>query len=293
MRATALGALLMLATTPALWAQKDDKDKPAQRSKAAEEVQSLIQEYEQAQQDFFKKYNEAKTAEEKKKLEDEYPKPDKLIARMTELAEQNPKDAGVVPVAMTWSLRGIGDPAVVKKQDKLLDLLQQYHAESDQLTGVVSNLSYCPSEKVAGFLQIVIEKNPKKEIKGLACYGLGLYLKEQAQAAQQIKDQPEAGKQIEQYYGPEYLRRLQALDPGKGLKEAEKRFEEAAEKYADVELYAMHTLGDLATGELFEIRNLAVGHASPDIEDEDLDGKRLKLSDYRGKVVLLDFWGNW
>jgi hypothetical protein len=25
----------------------------------------------------------------------------------------------------------------------------------------------------------------------------------------------------------------------------------------------------------------------------DIDGNRFKLSDYRGKVVVLDFWGHW
>ena len=34
----------------------------------------------------------------------------------------------------------------------------------------------------------------------------------------------------------------------------------------------------------------AEGRQAPDIEGEDQDGKRFKLSDYRGKVVLLDFW---
>ena len=29
---------------------------------------------------------------------------------------------------------------------------------------------------------------------------------------------------------------------------------------------------------------------APDIEGQDQGGKRFKLSDYRGKVVLLDFW---
>jgi peroxiredoxin len=32
---------------------------------------------------------------------------------------------------------------------------------------------------------------------------------------------------------------------------------------------------------------------APDIESEDLDGVKFKLSDYRGKVVVLDFWGDW
>ena len=37
----------------------------------------------------------------------------------------------------------------------------------------------------------------------------------------------------------------------------------------------------------------AVGKPAPEIEGEDADGVRFKLSDYRGKVVLLDFWGHW
>jgi thiol-disulfide isomerase/thioredoxin len=49
----------------------------------------------------------------------------------------------------------------------------------------------------------------------------------------------------------------------------------------------------LAKRELFELRNLVIGKAAPDIEGEDIDGKKFKLSDYRGKVVLLAFWGNW
>jgi AhpC/TSA family len=32
---------------------------------------------------------------------------------------------------------------------------------------------------------------------------------------------------------------------------------------------------------------------APEIVGEDIDGKPIKLSDYRGKVVMLDFWGNW
>lgn len=36
-----------------------------------------------------------------------------------------------------------------------------------------------------------------------------------------------------------------------------------------------------------------VGDEAKDIAGEDVDGKSFKLSDYRGKVVMLDFWGFW
>jgi cytochrome oxidase Cu insertion factor (SCO1/SenC/PrrC family) len=34
-----------------------------------------------------------------------------------------------------------------------------------------------------------------------------------------------------------------------------------------------------------------VGQKAPDISAEDVQGKPLKLSDYRGKIVVLEFWG--
>lgn len=44
---------------------------------------------------------------------------------------------------------------------------------------------------------------------------------------------------------------------------------------------------------IFEFENLNIGCVAPEIEGKDLDGVNFKLSDYRGKVVLLDFWGHW
>jgi hypothetical protein len=37
----------------------------------------------------------------------------------------------------------------------------------------------------------------------------------------------------------------------------------------------------------------AIGKTAPEIEGKDVDGKKFKLSEYRGKVVVLDFWGDW
>jgi peroxiredoxin len=37
----------------------------------------------------------------------------------------------------------------------------------------------------------------------------------------------------------------------------------------------------------------STGMVAPDIEGVDLDGQSFKLSNYRGQVIFLDFWGDW
>lgn len=44
---------------------------------------------------------------------------------------------------------------------------------------------------------------------------------------------------------------------------------------------------------LKRVESYGVGCVAPDISGVDLDGVEFKLSDYRGKVVFLDFWGDW
>ncbi len=40
-------------------------------------------------------------------------------------------------------------------------------------------------------------------------------------------------------------------------------------------------------------RLTASGNLAPDFTITDIDGRKLTLSDFRGKVVLLDFWATW
>lgn len=73
------------------------------------------------------------------------------------------------------------------------------------------------------------------------------------------------------------------------LAESETLLERAANKYADVRLEYFGSVGKKAKRELFALRYLSIGKVAPDIEGEEQYGKRFKLSDYRGKVVRLDF----
>ena len=53
------------------------------------------------------------------------------------------------------------------------------------------------------------------------------------------------------------------------------------------------TFGEKAEAWIFQLERLQPGMVAPDIEGTDLQGQPMRLADFRGQVVLLDFWGNW
>ena len=81
--------------------------------------------------------------------------------------------------------------------------------------------------------------------------------------------------------------------------EAEELYERAIKEYGDVawwkdpsRLGHQETIADAARMQLNDLR-LSVGSVAPEIEGQDIDGLPMKLSDHRGKVVVLSFWGSW
>jgi thiol-disulfide isomerase/thioredoxin len=119
-------------------------------------------------------------------------------------------------------------------------------------------------------LRALLEKDARRDVQGMACLALAQALKNRADG----------------------MSEKEAKDAEKLRKESEDLFERAGDKFADVK-YGRGKIGDTAKTELFELRHLSVGKEVPEIEGEDADGKKFKLSDYRGKVVLIDFWGHW
>lgn len=63
--------------------------------------------------------------------------------------------------------------------------------------------------------------------------------------------------------------------------------------YADLKGDRGKSYGELAEINLFDLDNLQVGCKVPEFESIDETGTPFKLSEYEGKVVLLDFWGFW
>jgi hypothetical protein len=122
------------------------------------------------------------------------------------------------------------------------------------------------------FARAVAERNPTRDDRALAYLAIGLH----------YKNNLSSGNFAE-------------ADKPTTLHEAKQAFEIVIRQYADAR-YGPLPMGPVAKSELaglLNIDHLAPGKEAPDIIGVDLDGKSLRLSDYRGKVVLLDFWASW
>ncbi len=117
-------------------------------------------------------------------------------------------------------------------------------------------------------LRVLYTRGKRNDVRGVACLVLAQVLRRSA----------------------DRLAPRDAKAAAKMHQESAQLFEEAADKYADVKTAFDGTVGSKAKHELFDLRSLSVGKTAPEVKGIDQDGKHFKLSDYKGKVVLLDFW---
>jgi hypothetical protein len=219
-----------------------------------------------------------------------------VAAKSLELAEKHPND----PVALDalvlavwqvnttpWPVEMVGEDAA---RHRAFEILMRDHVRSDKLGPLCQRISYGYCEEYEPFLRAVLAANPHEKIRATACLSLGTFLNNRAARLDLCRERPDLAREFADLYGGEYLAALLRQDRGKVIEEAEAAFRQAAEQYGRVELPGGRTVAEQADAELFAIRHLSVGKQAPDIEGEDQDGRRFKLSDYRGKVVLLDFW---
>lgn len=138
------------------------------------------------------------------------------------------------------------------------------------------------------FLDSLISKSSTDSVKGAAAYAKYTLLKGVPDMQQMLASDESIAKML-----PDATIEFLKMETGDKFNEKlEAMLTQLAKDYADVKL-GRSTIGEMAEGELFVFKYLSVGKVAPDIEGIDLDGEDFKLSDYRGKVVLLDFWGDW
>jgi uncharacterized protein (TIGR03067 family) len=121
-------------------------------------------------------------------------------------------------------------------------------------------------EKCEGYFRTILEKNTHRMVRNRALFALASVVQRGGEARQ-----PEAERLYHQFI-TEFKDQPQAYNP-------------------DVFIEKMYLTQ--AQAEIAEIGSRGLGKPAPELEGEDLAGKPLKLSEFRGKVVLLSFWATW
>jgi thiol-disulfide isomerase/thioredoxin len=188
---------------------------------------------------------------------------------------------------MEGKLGALGSEAIAQVRKTLLT--------SPALDKLLLWLRYHQSPASLALLQEAFEKNPDRTVRGRACYWLADALSEMADAARELRQSPSLAELPQAKERAKHLQRLRSIDPEATSRRAAKLFEQVHKEFADLKRTDLqpNTLGELAESALFAQEHLAVGKPAPEIEGKDLDGKPMKLSTYRGKVVVLIFCGHW
>ena len=253
---------------------------------------------EEALQELVNEWNEARKAhqaalraakddpDEQRALRGQAPNAEDYVPRFLALAKEYAKTETAAG-ALAWVA---ANSRQEKTKRQAFETLIDEHVESPLLGDLCGSLErdYLDGP---GLLGTILEANPHRDVKASACLTLGRNLKDAAEIAEGLK----AGME-EQYlgwYGEDVVRVFSEVDAGALADSAVEHLSRVVEEFGDVKNSRNVLLKDTAAGDLFELQNLWFGMVAPEIEAEDIDGVVFKLSDYRGKVIVLDFWGNW
>jgi thiol-disulfide isomerase/thioredoxin len=206
----------------------------------------------------------------------------KLMAKRTEmlnaagkkafdLARNNYKDASAMD-ALTFAMQ-TGSQKV--KSEAGAALVDNF-ADSPKLAEMLPMLAQ--GDGAEGMLKKLMEKSSKPAVKGTAAYFL---------MTNEIEslDEPAEGK------------KPTAKETADKIAAVKKKLSALVAQYGDIEVpegrRGTSSIKKLAEKQAYFLDNLTIGAKLPDVESETLDGKKVKISDLRGKVVVLDIWATW
>jgi thiol-disulfide isomerase/thioredoxin len=254
----------------------DDK-KPMGDLKASisDRFKAAQKEFLETNQSLLKEYQSTTDAKEKnaiaQKLNGIGPK---FAEKYLEIGSTDPKNAESFDPLLAAITMGRGNAAA----SKAMDLVGEYQLTNPKIKSAIPSMANA-GEAGQKLLKSIYEKSKDKAAKGTALYFIGAGLVEST-------DYPMTGVPL----SPE--KQIAAF------KEAETNLNKAIKEYGDTEL-ALPGRGDAKTirkaaeSQLYFLNNLTVGKVMPDSVVENLDGKKVKISDMRGKVVVLDIWATW
>ena len=188
------------------------------------------------------------------------PADEPTLEEMLAILDNNDPASDAAFEAAEWILLNTPDGAAV---ERAAAVIRKEHVQSPDLTSLCQRMERLRHRCTAELLGTILKENPHPEVRAAACFTLATLRKDECKYGEDKKVAAEAGKLFERVIN---------------------EFSQAGPAGAD--------LASKAKAELSELRRLTIGKTAPDFEGIDLNGQRVRLSEQRGKVVVVLFWGN-
>jgi thiol-disulfide isomerase/thioredoxin len=202
-----------------------------------------------------------------------------------------------------------GDRFLFASVKRAVDILISDHLQDERVIRTCLTVAPFGVPGLDAYFRALLAESRDREVLGRACMALvrcndiriGIAKRPWFDLSEGHPDLLDATKYIIGRLDPNYISSARTADQAALRAESEALLERVINEFGDILLAPKwakvkpdgRTLADSARPKLEAMRSLAVGRVAPEIEGQDIDGKPMKLSDYRGKVVVLCFWGTW
>jgi S1-C subfamily serine protease/thiol-disulfide isomerase/thioredoxin/phage FluMu protein Com len=186
-----------------------------------------------------------------------------FVQRFQAIADENRKKPvaleALVSVCELLNLEGqFSEPDFRRAADRILE----DHIDDANLGLIIFELGHDAKNAVLSWLRQLCEQAKEPKVCGPACYTL-------AYALSQIETKS-----------------------SKHEAEITTLLQRVTKEFHDMP-YGEDTLRHKAEQLLFEVQYLAIGKQAPEVVGREVTGKELKLSEFRGRVVVIDFFADW
>jgi hypothetical protein len=187
--------------------------------------------------------------------------------------------------------------------DKVFTQFSTKHLANPLVIEVFESCACYPTPAREAFLRECVRQGGTRDVRGLACLALAECLRTEWQIPSHWLDQQQTDsiqKHLVDRCSPEFIAFARSIDPDRVLAESKAVYQQVADEFGDVSYpkdvpftLGKPTLGQVVRFRVVPLEAVAIGRHAPEIMGTDLDGQPRKLSDYEGKVVVLQFWATW
>jgi hypothetical protein len=254
----------------------------------AADLASIQKQLSEAENAFYSSLDKVPVAEREKAYSAWSKQQDEFYAKAEALAAAHAKDE-VACEALVWVVSNLGPS---ERSTRCFERVLADFPESERLFEIPPAYVYVEQVFVGEWYERLAQEPRPAKVRGTALFASAQHRLRAANSARRLREGGEAAARLRKFADKAWLAKLEALDPEAETQAVDALFARVEKEFGEVDT-GRGKLGPRAKAALHELRNLAIGKLAPEIEGQDLEGVPFKLSEYRGKVVLLDFWGHW